>query len=191
VSGGHGIALPALLSTRTLVRVSLFSGQGRAQVKNKNNMESVIEQAGEDLFSFAVDREDVKTLLEYLPKEADVVRSKVEYELVILRIISVGWCISYFLQNFPHKSRLAELYWKAVLEFSQSISSTAGLMIGQDIDYFQVLRDRLDTYVEAMCRKPEATAPAVVIGPEFARACGNENDNLPGHAGTRTISIRS
>jgi hypothetical protein len=135
-----------------------------------------IEQAGEDLFNFAVDREDMKSLLEYLPGVVDIVRSKVEYELVILRMISVGWSISYFLENRSHKDLLAELYWKAVYEFSRSISSSAGLMIGRDIDYFQVIRDRLDTYVETMRRRPDAAGPAVVIGPEFARVCGNEND---------------
>jgi hypothetical protein len=154
-------------------------------MENLKDVKSVMEQAGEDLFSFAVDREDVKTLLEYLPKEADIMRSKVEYELAILRIISVGWCISYFLEDSPNKNRLGELYWKAVHAFSQSISSTAGLMIGQEIDYFQVLRDRLDTYIEAMRRKPDAAAPAVVIGPEFAHACGNVNDVYTVMTGTR------
>jgi hypothetical protein len=154
-------------------------------MENSKNDETRIGQAGEDLFNFAVDRADVKTLLEYLPKEADVMRSKVEYELVILRIITVGWSISYFLESSPHKNCLAELYWKAVHGFSQTISSTAGLMIGRDIDYFQVLRDRLDTYIEAMCRKPDAAAPAVVIGPEFARACGNVDDVNTVMTGTR------
>jgi len=154
-------------------------------MENLRNEESGIEQAGEDLFNFAVDREDVKKLLEYLPKEADIMRSRVEYELMILRIIIVGWSISYFLENSHHKNRLAELYWKTVHAFSQSISSTAGLMIGRDIDYFQMLRDRLDAYIEAMRRKPDPPEPAVVIGPEFARVCGNVNDVYTVMAGTR------
>jgi hypothetical protein len=176
VPGGHEFALPALLSIRTLTWALML---------NLKKQERVVEQAGQDLFDFAVDREDVKTLLDYLPREADIIRSKVEYELMILRIISVGWCISYFLDKSPHKNRLAELYWKAIHEFSQSISSTAGLLIGKDIDYFQVLRDRLDTYVEAMHQKPDATAPGVVMGPEFARACGNSNDVHTIITGTR------
>ena len=135
-----------------------------------------MEQAGKDLFHFAVDREDVKTLLAALPKAVEIERGKVEYELGILRIISVGWSIAYFLEHSPHKNRLAEGYWRAVQEFSQSISSAAGLMIGKEIDYFQVLKARLDMYVEAMRQKPKAPEPAVVIGPVFARACGNEDD---------------
>jgi len=35
---------------------------------------SAVEQAGEDLFNFAVDREDVKTLLAALPDESDLER---------------------------------------------------------------------------------------------------------------------
>ena len=49
-------------------------------------------------------------------------------------------------------------------------------MIGQDIDYFQILKERLDMYVDAMAQKPEAPEPSTVIGPEFARTCGNEDD---------------
>jgi hypothetical protein len=144
-------------------------------MENLRDQQRAFEQAGEDLFNFAVDREEMKVLLEYLPRESDIMRGKVEYELVVLRIISVGWCISYFLENHSHKDLIAEFYWKAVHEFSQSISSSAGLMIGRDIDYFQVVRDRLDTYVEAMRRRPDSTATAVVIGPEFAKVCGNED----------------
>ena len=49
-------------------------------------------------------------------------------------------------------------------------------MIGHDIDYFQVLTKRLDTYVAAMAKKPDASEPAVAIEPEFARTCGNVDD---------------
>ena len=146
---------------------------------------SAVEKAGEDLFNFAVDREDVKTLLAALPDESDIEWSKVEYELGILRIISVGWSISYLLEHSPHKNRLAELFWKAIQEVSQSISSTAALMVGKDIDYFQTLKDRLNMYVEAMRHKPDASGPAVVIGPAFARACGDVNNVYAVLTGTK------
>jgi len=135
-----------------------------------------IERAGEDLFNFAIDREDVKWLMKRLPKEADIKRDSVEYELQILKIVSVGWCISYYLESSPQKNPLLEFYWKAVYEFSQSISSTTELMTGHDIDYFQILKERLDMYVDAMSQKPGAPEPASVIGPEFARTCGNVDD---------------
>jgi hypothetical protein len=55
-----------------------------------------IEKAGEALFNFAVDREDVKALVANLPEETDIQGVTVEYELQILKIISVGWSISYY-----------------------------------------------------------------------------------------------
>ena len=128
------------------------------------------------MLSFAIDREDVKWLIAQLPEETEINRGTVEYELQILKIISVGWSISYYLENSPHKNQLLELFWNSVFELSQSISTTAGLMIGNDIDYFQILKDRLDKYVDAMANKPDATEPAVVIGPEFARNCGDVDD---------------
>ncbi|MCP4622343.1 MAG: hypothetical protein GY850_02315 [bacterium] len=149
--------------------------------KNK----SEIEKSGEDLFSFAIDREDIRALMAQLPEEADIKRNTVEYELPILKIISVGWSITYYLENSPQKNQLAELYWKAIHEFSQNLSSTTELMIGENIDYFQILKDRLDMYVEAMVKKPDAPEPAVVIGPEFARTCGNADDVFTVMTGSR------
>lgn len=144
-----------------------------------------IKQAAEDLLNFAVDRDDVKTLLANLPEAAEIERGKVEYELAILRIITVGWSISYFLARSGHKNRLAEIYWEAIREFSQGVSVSAGLLVGKDIDYFQILKDRQIGYVEAMELKPDAQEPAAVMGPEFARLCGNGNDIHTIMAGTR------
>ncbi|NSW86663.1 MAG: hypothetical protein HPY84_10115 [Syntrophobacteraceae bacterium] len=145
-------------------------------MRKEEAREPEIEEAGKVLFDFAVDREDVKTLISWLPGEARIERDRVEYELQVLKIISVGWSVSYFLENSRWNTLLSESYWKAVFEFSRTLSSAAGLMVGQDIDYFQVLRDRLDTYVEALNSRPDAPEPGVVIGPEFARACGNVDD---------------
>ena len=150
-----------------------------------SEIESGIEKAGEDLLSFAIDREDVKWLITQLPEEAEIKQGTVEYELQILKIISVGWSISYYLENSSHKNQLLELYWNAVYELSQSISTTAGLMIDNDIDYFQILKDRLNMYVDAMAKKPDATEPAAVIGPEFARNCGDVDDIFTIMTGTK------
>ena len=95
------------------------------------------EKAREDLFNFAINREDIKTLMSHLPVEADIKRGKVEYELQILKIISIGWSISYYLENCAQKNQLLEGYWKAVHEFSQSISTTTGLMIGNNMIIFK------------------------------------------------------
>ncbi len=143
---------------------------------NNKKPKSEIEKTAEDLVEFAFDREGTKWLLTHLPKEADINRVTVEYELQILRIISVGWSISYYLENSPMKTRLSEIYWKMVNEFSRGISETTELMIGKDIDYFQILKDRLNMYVNALSENAGEADPATVIGPEFARTCGNADD---------------
>ena len=145
-------------------------------MENSEEKNSEIEKIRDALFSFAIDREDIKWLMERLPKEANIKRSSVEYELQILKIISVGWSISYYLENNLHKNRLLELFWMAIYEFSQHLSTTTEFMIGQHIDYFQILQERLDMYVDAMARNPEAPEPSTVICPEFARTCGNADD---------------
>ncbi len=146
---------------------------------------SAVEKTGEDLFNFAIDREDVKYLTANHPGGSQAKRHTVEYELQILKIITVGWAISFFLDNFVQKDQLSEIYWKGIQEYSHSISTTTELFIGHDINYFQILKDRLNTYVQEMEKYPQAPEPAVVIGPEFARACGAIDDVYAVMAGSR------
>ena len=143
------------------------------------------EKIKNDLFDFAVDREDIKWLMARLPEEANIERSSVEYELQILKIISVGWSISYCLEDNPLKNPILELFWMAIYEFSQQLSKTTNLMIDQEIDYFQILRDRLDMYLNALAQNPDTPVPAAVIGPEFARTCGNVDDIFTFMAGSK------
>lgn len=145
-------------------------------MKTSKTKQTDIEKIGEDLFNFAIDRDDVNWLMAHLAKEADIKRSSVEYELHMLKIIGVGWSISYYLDNEPLKNRLLERYWNAVYEFSKDLSSTTELFIGQDINYFQTLKDRLDMYVNALAKNPDVSEPAQVIGSAFARTCGNMDD---------------
>jgi len=146
---------------------------------------SPVELAAQDLFDFAVDREDIKAVMETLHPNAQAPRHAIEYELVMLKIISVGWSLAYFLEHSPHKTRLSEHFWAAIREFSLTVSTTTGLMTGQDIDYFQILKDRLNVYVAAMNEKTEAREPSVVMGPAFARTCGNPDDVFAIMAGSR------
>lgn len=111
-----------------------------------------------------------------------------EYELQILKIISVGWSISYFLAEWPEKQQLNQIYWDTVRDFSGSLSSTTELMTGQDIDYFQTLKERLDGYLGALQSHPDAKDPSEVIGSEFARACGNSDDLFATFTGGRMFS---
>ena len=137
---------------------------------------SNVDQAAEDLFNYAIDREDVKWLMGNLVKEAAIKRTAVEYELPILKIISVGWSLSYYLEASPQKDELSSLYWTAINDFSKDLSTTTEMMTGQKIDYFDILKNRLDMYVKALGQHPDAQDPATVIGPEFARTCGNADD---------------
>ena len=157
----------------------------RISMSDSEKPQTGIERAGEDLFDFAVNRDDVKWLIARLPDESPAPRSKVEYELQILKIVAVGWSISYHLENRPWKMPLSEQYWNTVREFSHSLSETTGLLIGQDIDYFQILKERLDQYVQALKQHPEATEPATVIGPEFGRLCGDAEDLFVFMAGSK------
>jgi hypothetical protein len=128
------------------------------------------------LFDYAIDREDVKWLMGQLHEAADVNRHTVEYELQILKIISVGWSIAYHLEDAPTKAPLQEDFWVAVQAYAQSLSQTTELMIGQDIDYFKTLHERFDMYLAAMAQSDEKDNPAAVIGPAFAGRCGNADD---------------
>ena len=157
--------------------------------QNRKKNKSTVELAGEDLFNFATDREDIKTLIAHLPKETECKPEAVEYELQILKIISTGWSISFYLENTSLRNQLAEIYWTSVHEFSETLSETTQLMTGQNINYFQILKDRLDMYVAALTEKPEATEPAAVIGPEFSRVCGNTADVFAVMTGSRMFII--
>ena len=157
--------------------------------ENTEENKSAVERAGEDLFNFAVDREDIKTLIAHLPKETECKPAAVEYELQLLKIISTGWSLSFFLENNPRRGQLAEIFWKAIHEFSETLSETTQLMTGQDINYFQILKARLDMYVAALTEKSETTEPAAVVGPEFAKVCGNGDDIFAVMTGSRMFII--
>ena len=145
-------------------------------MEKQDKKTSKIERAAEDLFNYAIDREDVKWLMENLAEEADIKRTTVEYELPILKIISVGWSLSYYLTGSPQKDELLNLYWTAINDFSKDLSTTTEMMTGQKIDYFDILKERLDRYVKTLEQHPDAQDPATAIGPEFARTCGNADD---------------
>jgi hypothetical protein len=158
--------------------------------QNDQSMDSppTTEQVVEDLFNFAIERDDVKYLLSQLPGEAEVKPVTVEYELQLLKIISVGWSLAFHLENSPAKEPLLEAFWHSIQEFAESLSETTGLMIGQEIDYFQVLKERLDHYVAVMGNAPQSTEPVQVIGPEFAQLCGNRQDLFAQMAGAKMFN---
>ncbi|MDX1776736.1 MAG: hypothetical protein R3297_09160 [Desulfobulbales bacterium] len=148
-----------------------------------------LEEAAQNLFNFAVNRDDVKAFVENLPSETKCKPAAVEYELQLLKIIATGWSISFFLENSPHREQVAESYWKQIHGFSADLSETTGLMTGCDIDYFQVVKSRLDMYVAALRAKSQITEPAAVIGPAFAKFCGNSDDVFSVRSGSRMFML--
>ena len=163
-----------------------MTGGNMSDAEKKKSPE---EQASEDLFNYAIERDDIKYLMAHLSAEATVKPTTVEYELAILKIISVGWSLSYFLEGTPRrKQKMSERFWADINEFSKGLSETTGLMIGQDIDYFDILKERLDMYLTTMSESTEATDPTTVIGPAFASACGNENDIFAAITGSKMFT---
>lgn len=157
--------------------------------KDNQKKKSIIEQAGEDLFEFATDRDDVKWLLSKLSNQAQAKTATVDYELQILKIVCVGWSISYFMSGTPRKkAHLLELYWRAVNAFACDLSQATGLMIGQDIDYFEILKTRLDHYVKIMAENTKTADPTAVIGPAFAQQCGAADDLFASITGAKMFS---
>jgi hypothetical protein len=156
--------------------------------ENADEAATEIQRAGEDLFNYAIDREEVKYLLAQHPEESSIAPAKVEYELQLLKIITVGWSLSYYLQESTAKNQLLTPFWQSIRQFSDSLSETTDLMIGQQIDYFNTLKERLDHYVAVLGDHPQATEPVAVIGPEFAACCGNRDDIFTLMAGAKMFS---
>ncbi len=157
--------------------------------KDPKRKKTAVEQAGEDLFDFASDRDDVKWLLAQLSNQAQAKPATVDYELQILKFVCVGWSISYFMSGTPKKkAHLLELFWQAVNAFASDLSQTTGLMIGQDIDYFEILKTRLDHYVKIMAESPQTADPVAVIGPAFAQQCGAADDLFVSTTGAKMFS---
>lgn len=155
------------------------------QTPPQNDPEARLARTAEALFDFAIGRDELHHIMALLPDETPVVRNKVEYELQALKVITVGWSITYFLEEFPQKDTLAVRYWASVRAFSKQLSETTGLMIGGDVDYFEVLRARLDFYLDALAQNSDAAEPAAVIGPAFAGNCDAADDVFTIMSGAR------
>lgn len=134
------------------------------------------EEVSKNLADYAVNRDEIKALVGTLPKDQNINTVTLDYELQILKIISVGWSINVYMDRHPKKMAVSELFWSQIRDFSHSISNVTELMIGQDIDYFQTLKDRFEVYVTSLDTGKVESDPASAIGPAFARIC-NDADN--------------
>jgi len=153
--------------------------------ENNETWEEFLAPLGEDLFNYALEREDIKLIAAGLAEECTINPDSVEYELQILKIISVGWSFAYYIQEQVIRDFLSNAYWEAVRDLCTNLSQSTGLLIGKDLDYFEIIKARFNVYVNALEKAGRGCSPASVIGPEFAAACGDKNDIFCVHAGTK------
>lgn len=142
----------------------------------------------DQLFQFAIDRGDMNAILDVLPLAVPAKRATLEHEIQLLRIISVGWAIAFYLADSDLKAPLGHHFWQQISTFSATLSTSASLTTGSDIDYFQVLKKRLDLYVGVLDAAGEIPEPAVAIGPAFAGLCGDQDDACAILAGSKMFA---
>ncbi len=150
-----------------------------------------IRQLAQDLSTFAIDRTDVKSFLAKVPENCHPNLNTIEYELSILKILSVGWAVSFFMPaSDKNKEPLTRIFWEAIREISINISTLAATTTEKHIDYFDILKNRLDTYVGIMQKNTDKIQnPANIIGPAFALACNNGNDAFVTLIGTKMFTL--
>lgn len=159
--------------------------------KDKTPDKISIDQLAQNLATFALDRTDLKELLSVLPKENELDLNTMEYELGILKILSAGWGIAFYMAvSDKNKSPLNQCYWETIREISQNISTLTQTTTGTQIDYFAILKERLDIYVKAMQNNPnQATEPTAVMGPAFAKICNQDDDPMAILLGTKMFTL--
>lgn len=161
--------------------------------KNNSSLpdELSVDQMAKNLATFAIDRTDLKQLMAALPEDNPLNMTTLEYELGILKILSVGWGIAFYMAaTDKNKAPLTEGYWEMIREISQNISTLTETTTGTKIDYFNILKQRLDTFVAKMQEnQDQASEPTAVIGPVFASACGSPDDPMATLTGTKMFTL--
>ncbi len=149
-----------------------------------------IQELAQNLATFAIDRTDTKEILAALPKNNNLNLPSIEYEIQILKILSVGWAISFFMPGTDKKKEpVTQIFWDSIREVSNKVSTLTKTTTGQDINYFDILKERLNTYLAVMQKNPEKTKnPVNIIGPAFAQSCDNENNAIVILSGTKMFT---
>ncbi len=131
-----------------------------------------VEKFGENLAAFAINRDDLKMLLTTVPDSEKSRLTTIEYELQILKILSVGWGIAFYMKEGEKKQSVTTIFWQHIQEIARNISNLTGTSTGQSIDYFNILRNRLDDYLKIIQQNSEDTKdPSHIMGPAFADIC--------------------
>jgi len=157
----------------------------------ENHAPLTIEKLAQNLTAFAVDRTDLKALLAAVPEDNNLNLTTIEYELQILKILSVGWAISFYMPaEDKNKEILTQIFWECIREISKNISELTQTTTGQNIDYFEILKNRLNTYLEIMQKNPEESKnPANIMGPAFASLCKCKDDAMAVLTGTKMFTL--
>ena len=150
-----------------------------------------VEKFGENLSTFAINRDDLKELISSIPKGSGVNLTTIEYELQILKIISIGWAISYYMPTSDNnKKALSQIYWSHIREISKNLSNVTELTSGKQIDYFEILKKRLDKYVGVLQKNPNnPSGTSSVIGSVFAEICNLENNAITILTGIKMFTL--
>jgi hypothetical protein len=157
----------------------------------ENNSTLTAEQLARNLATFAIDRTDLKALLSAIPEESSVNKTTIEYELQLLKILSTGWAISFFMPaSDKNKGPVSEMFWESIREISNNISNLTQTTTGQPIDYFEIIKERLNIYLGVMQGSTQETDnPAAVIGPAFAEQCNSPGDAVAILTGTKMFTL--
>ena len=149
-----------------------------------------VEKMGENLAMFAINRDDLKEMLASLPKDDGFNITTVEYELQILKILSVGWGIAFYMEDGEKKQQLTRIFWEHIRQISHNISTLTETTTGQKIDYFKILKTRLDNYLKIMQENSQgASDPSQLIGPAFAAACQSRDNAIVILVGTKMLTL--
>ncbi|MCF8051646.1 MAG: hypothetical protein K9L59_10450 [Desulfobacterales bacterium] len=131
-----------------------------------------VAEAANRLLNISVNQNETRADIAALPPEEACSLIAVEYELQLLRIVATGWTISYTVEEERLRKTLSEAFWEGIRIYCSAVSAMTGPVLGKDCDYFSMIRQRVDQYVQAMSHFADAGDPARVIGPTFAALCG-------------------
>ena len=131
-----------------------------------------VAEAANRLLNISVNQNETRADIAALPPAEACSLIAVEYELQLLRIVATGWTISYTVEEERLRKILSEAFWEGIRTYCSAVSAMTGPVLGKDCDYFSMIRQRVDQYVQAMSHFADAGDPSRVIGPTFAAVCG-------------------
>ncbi len=149
---------------------------------------ATLESICNNLAEYAVNRDEIKELVNTLPKDQNINTVPVEYELQLLKIVTIGWSVSVYMKANEKKQLFELKFWELIREYSKDISNVTSLMIGHDIDYFDLIKQRLDSYIKSLEGSKNEADPASSIGPAFAALCKDKDNAFIVISGARLFN---